>query len=75
MSESDSDSTDSYNNNVSPLFNHYLRLPRVPRFGSPPEIEIDNSSDSEMNPQFNYLVTSDSSDVWLLILENLFGFI
>lgn len=69
MSDADSESTDSDNNNVSPLFNPYFGIPRLGPFEFPDneDLEIDDSSSSESNPQFVDLVSSSSSDVRILV--------
>lgn len=72
MSDSDTDSTDSDNNNVvSPFFDDFMGIPRAPRYELPesPDIETDNSSDSEIDlHEFNH-VGASTSDVWFLFLE------
>jgi len=67
MSDTDSgSSTDSDNNNVSPFFNHYLGYPQGFDYDlhveSPPHLETDSSSDSEITLNLNHL-DSPSSEV------------
>lgn len=70
MSDADSESTDSENNNVSPLFNPYFGIQRLGPFEYPEneDLEIDDSSSDESNPQFVVdLASSSTSDVRILV--------
>jgi len=63
MSDSNSDSSESDNNNLSPIFNHYLTIPYAQyQFPSIPRLEIEYSSSNESNYQYDEFETS-SSDV------------
>lgn len=69
MADLDTDSTDSDNNNIVPLINEYFGMPLVvPQFQNEesPDLEIDNSSESDIDNQF-HIIGSMSSSVSILI--------
>lgn len=63
MSETDSDSTDSDNNNLSLFYNHYLRLPQEPEDQQDGILQMINSSDSEDSPSGYFDSSPSDMDV------------
>jgi len=73
MSDDNSESTDSDNNNAGPFYNNYLRrLPPAPPYEHPesPDLEIEISSDSEYDVQLNNLETSSGEVRFLILIMN-----
>lgn len=66
MSDADSESTDSDNNNMSPLFNPYFGRPYG--FLENEDLQVnDSSSSQDSSPQFDDLASSSTSDVRILV--------